>query len=349
MNSSNISLPGAYFRLIVEIVTQRGIEPSQWLPALGLDEAMLEQEQLALEWETFYQFILTGNQIAKDPLLGFVTGERLIVNTHGILGYAAISATSLREVIQLFQRFMPLRTDLVTVEYTESGSEFRVILKENRNLDQIRHHITETIILALKNVLDFVTMGNSGVAYVAFPFAVDESYKVHARHYLRSEVRYEQNWTGFVLPIEVVDKPLNMANPSSYQEAIRICETELEKLVHHTSLGGKVRRLMLESYANFPSLEATAQRFYMTPRTLHRRLQEEGQSYKQILEEVRHSLAIKYLQGGQMNIQEIAFALGYSDIANFRRAFKRWEGVAPSQFVMETATSQRGGLSKIPF
>ena len=41
-------------------------------------------------------------------------------------------------------------------------------------------------------------------------------------------------------------------------------------------------------------------------------------------------LALEHLKSGRLSIQEIAFLLGYSDVANFRRAFKRWEGVAPS-------------------
>jgi AraC-like DNA-binding protein len=52
-----------------------------------------------------------------------------------------------------------------------------------------------------------------------------------------------------------------------------------------------------------------------------------------VLEGVRHQLAIQYLESGQMSIQEISFALGYSDIANFRKAFKRWEMLAPSEYL----------------
>jgi AraC-like DNA-binding protein len=59
---------------------------------------------------------------------------------------------------------------------------------------------------------------------------------------------------------------------------------------------------------------------------------DEGTSFKAILEEVRHMLAMRYLQSGKLSIQEIAFTLGYSDLANFRRAFKRWEKIAPSEY-----------------
>ena len=76
----------------------------------------------------------------------------------------------------------------------------------------------------------------------------------------------------------------------------------------------------------------TARLFHLTPRTLHRRLQEEGTSYKEILESVRHKLAVAHLKAGHLSVQEIAYTLGYTDMANFRRAFKRWEGVAPSDY-----------------
>ena len=46
----------------------------------------------------------------------------------------------------------------------------------------------------------------------------------------------------------------------------------------------------------------------------------------------RRSLALRYLQSRDMPVQEIAYMLGYSDVANFRRAFKRWEGVAPREY-----------------
>jgi AraC-like DNA-binding protein len=68
----------------------------------------------------------------------------------------------------------------------------------------------------------------------------------------------------------------------------------------------------------------------MTPRTLHRHLVREGTSFRQVLEDVRHTLALEHLQTGQLTIAEIACALGYTDLANFRRAFRRWEGEAPS-------------------
>jgi AraC-like DNA-binding protein len=76
---------------------------------------------------------------------------------------------------------------------------------------------------------------------------------------------------------------------------------------------------------------------------LHRRLLDEGTSYRQLLEEVRHTLAIEHLKAGRFSFEEIAFVLGYTDLANFRRAFRRWEKQSPSEYL---ARAQRGATPR---
>ena len=89
-------------------------------------------------------------------------------------------------------------------------------------------------------------------------------------------------------------------------------------------------RLLLDRHGAFPSLQIAARRLHTTPRTLHRRLVAEGTSYRALLESVRHTLAVEQVKSGRFTIEEIAYTLGYTDLANFRRAFKRWERVPPS-------------------
>ena len=50
------------------------------------------------------------------------------------------------------------------------------------------------------------------------------------------------------------------------------------------------------------------------------------------LEDVRRTLAVEHVKSGRFSIEEIAYMLGYSDLANFRRAFRRWESVPPSAY-----------------
>jgi AraC-like DNA-binding protein len=68
----------------------------------------------------------------------------------------------------------------------------------------------------------------------------------------------------------------------------------------------------------------------MSTRTLQRRLQEEGSGFVEILNETRRELALQYIQDDSLPLKEVSYLLGYSDVSNFSRAFKRWTGKAPS-------------------
>ena len=154
-------------------------------------------------------------------------------------------------------------------------------------------------------------------------FAFDEpEYARLARDLFRCDVRYGQAWTGTVLPSDAMDVPLRMADPAAFRDAAAICQRELDKLTTSESLATRVRRLLLEKQNGFPSLQVTARLFHMTPRTLHRRLSDEDTSFHDLLEEVRHMLAVEHVKAGRLSIEEIAYSLGYSDLANFRRAIQ---------------------------
>ena len=331
MNKNNITLPSFYLQQVLETVSSYGINVPVWLEGLGIAVPDYESEQVTMEWQQFRLVVKQAMELTKEPSFGLMVGQRLLVNTHGILGFAAMNSANLRELVNLIETYIALRTDLVKLNSQQIGPELRVVLEEQRALDDIRQPVLEAIIQALKNVLDYVAMGMDSISYIALPFAQDKDSELLQAQF-RCEIKYHQDWAGFAIPSDLLDKPLTMANSASYRDAKKICQQELEALESQTSLSANIRKLLLTSSNGFPTLELVARRFHMTPRTLHRRLVEEETSYKELLDEVRHLLAKRYLDNNQLSIQEIAFTLGYSDIANFRRAFKRWQGMAPSEY-----------------
>jgi AraC-like DNA-binding protein len=104
----------------------------------------------------------------------------------------------------------------------------------------------------------------------------------------------------------------------------------IQKLPKGEATTDAVRRhLASELGKGQPTLEQIAPRLHMSPRTLHRRLDEEGTSYRQILTEVRRELASRHLMECRLAIGEIAFLPGFSEPSAFHRAFKRWTGHGP--------------------
>ncbi|MFC3679781.1 AraC family transcriptional regulator [Bacterioplanoides pacificum] len=332
--SQQVVLPGFYLHQLAEVVAGYGVNTAEWLESLQVPQPQADNNAMSLSWEQFRQMVLQACELTGEPSFGLLVGQRLLVNTHGILGYAAMNAGSVRQGAELVEKFLSLRTDLVRVEVEERDDDYRLHFIERFDLGDIRQPVLEAIILAIKNVLDFIAMADANACTVCFPFAPDAD-SGFLQSLFRCRVQYQQDWAGIHLPKELADKPLLMANSGSYRDALEICQKELEKIQQNSSLTDRIYRLMLSNNNSFPSLELTARYFHMTPRTLHRRLQQEDTSYKDILDQVRQRLAIQYLDSGKMTVQEVAYSLGYSEVANFRRAFKRWHGIPPSDYLKQ--------------
>ena len=121
------------------------------------------------------------------------------------------------------------------------------------------------------------------------------------------------------------------------EQAKSICESEIQRWDNDRTVVEQVREILSANCAL--TLLQVSEQLHITGRTLHRKLQKEHGSFHQIQNEVRHLLAKQHLAQGLLRVKEIAFALGYSDVANFRRAFKRWEGCSPMTY-RERATKQ---------
>jgi AraC-like DNA-binding protein len=331
MPDEGFTLPAIYIKQIAEQIRNMGADVKHWLARSQLSELQLNDPALTISYSVFERLLGDALTLTGEPALGLLVGERLLASTHGIVGYAAVNSSTVRQAIELIERYSRLRTSFLSISHEVHPNEVRLVFTETHPLGEVRRSLLEAIGLSIKNVLDAISLGACPVRYVAFPFEAPE-YAALAREMFRCEVRYGQAWSGGALPSDALDVPLRMADEAAFQQAAQMCQRELEKLTGSESLGAQIRRMLLEKQHAFPSLTVTARLFHVTPRTLHRRLLEEGTSYKELLEDVRHMLAIEHLKAGQRSIEEIAYTLGYSDLANFRRAFKRWESIAPSEY-----------------
>ena len=331
------SIPSAYLRAMADQVASRGADAEAWLARARVS---IDEESVELRLVDFERLILDALERTREPALALLTGQRLQVTAHGVLGYAVQSCASIRQAVSLFESFIQLRFSLLSLTAEERGSEFRVTYRETRPLGAIAMPVLEAVMMATKNLLDAVTPAR--IARVSFAFP-RPSYAELARSLFDAEITYGAAWSGFTLPRHVVDEPLRAGDPDAFREAIAVCERELARLPADPTLAGRVRRVLLEPHRGFPSLAVTARILHLGPRTLHRRLVAEGTSYREILEDVRRTLALEHLRAGQLTVAEIANQLGYTDLANFRRAFKRWEKVAPS---VARATSSRRSTAR---
>lgn len=136
---------------------------------------------------------------------------------------------------------------------------------------------------------------------------------------------------SLVFERSMLDEPLEGAFPALHEQAQFLAEQRLGREARRQGVSAEIESL-LERHPELLSLgvDDMAERLHLHPRTLQRRLKDEGKSYLTVQAQMRHRLACQWLKQGTLAIDEISQQLGFSDRRAFTAAFKRWEGTTPS-------------------
>jgi AraC-like DNA-binding protein len=151
------------------------------------------------------------------------------------------------------------------------------------------------------------------------------------RRFFGRAPRFNAEQHAMVFPTSLLSRPVCSAN----HELRRTLEKSVAAYwaVRQPRITDTVSR-MLRARVIFPdiSLEGLAIELSMQPRTLNRRLQAEGKTFRELVNEARFEVARQLLVGTRMDITNIALALGYANPSGFTHAFQRWSGIAPSEW-----------------
>jgi AraC-like DNA-binding protein len=321
-----------YLAYIGDELTSRGLSLAEWLAVAGLTEGAVQVSDALITTGQFQVLITEAVRRAREPGLGLFIGRRLGVNSHGIVGEMAVSAETVGDAMLAIQQYSRLRTTLLDISASEVEGCVELRLRPTVALEPaVERVLLEAVTVSIQNVIREVTNRLPVIETVLFRYPSPD-YADLARSVFGVDVRYDADASGLRADLAMLATPLELADPTAFEVAARICDEQLKAVSPSATVAAQVRRLMLQPSGVFPNLDVAARQLHMNPRTLHRRLTDEGTSYRQITETVRHGLALEHLRSGRFTIKELAYHLGYSDVSNFRRAFKRWEDQSPADY-----------------
>lgn len=206
-----------------------------------------------------------------------------------------------------------------------------MIFRQVLGVDEPRRQFSELIALAFNRVLRQVT--NRDFAPVRISFAHGRNSGIREVHrLLRCPVEFAQPVDSWVLPQSVMEYPI----VSEDGQLLQILETHADDLLakrrSSAGLRGMVESQLLIVLPTGKARAAEiAKQLGTSVRAMSRHLAEEGTSFGEILDRLRNRLALRYLEDDRVSIQQTAWLLGYSEIAAFNHAFKRWTGTSPSR------------------
>jgi len=341
-------LPAYFPAVLLRLLLEQGHSETQLLQGTGLQLAMFEDDNFRFSFVQHQAFIRRAIDVSDDPHLGIRFGQSLNVTALGMVGFAAMSSQDLAASLATTNRYFKIRAPLLEPSIIlpkQLGDKSQVALQIEEALDfgDTRYFMLISTLCGTERLMAFYT-GLKHVAQRASLACPRPPGWQHVAQQLSFEVSFEQPYNRMYFPASLLRQPLTMADPQAAQSAGLICEQMLARLDNDAGLDNRVRQYLLSQHdgesakpfgkatTSFPNTEQAAAHFCVSARTFRRELSKSGTSYQQILDKIRQTIAIEYLSTSRKPIVEIALELGYEDLSNFGRAFKRWTGKPPSAY-----------------
>lgn len=320
-----------YLAGVQQMLSEQGIPASALLQDTGLTPARLDDPGGWVTVPELDRFLARAMALSGLSRPGTLLGRRLHISAHGAAGMAGLTAPDARAALGVAVRFFPLITEVVSVRMEERLGEVHVTLEALPGLPpRCEQFVVHTLFSSLSLMAGFLLGPKAEGLVLECPGPDDESLR-RALPELGGNMRFDAPCHRICLPQSLLDLRFALANDTAHQAALKRCEDELAALNGRQSWSNKLLLRMLQEREAFPTLDQLAQSMAVSTRTLHRRLAAEGTSFRTLLNAARMSRAQMWLRQGR-SVIDVAHALGYGDSANFSRAFRRHNGIAPSRF-----------------
>lgn len=328
----------ASFGLIgLRLVESHGIDPERFTRQFGIHAITPPGSRTRLP----SRFLDVGFEAAAglipDPAFALRAAECWHPSHLGTLGYGWLSSGSLRTALKRMERYTKLLGQRMSSRCEDTPEGLRFTYDHGRG-DILAGRVMADFGLSLIVSMCRANYGESlAPANVSFRRAAPRDVQPY-RNFFGCEVDFGSATDSFLLSRQVADQPLPTSNHELATTFDAILTKQLAEL-NAASLPDRCRAYLLQELTSGePTEENLARAMAMSRRTLQRKLGETGLTYKQLLEQTRHELALRYLDDPGKSVTDITFLLGFSEQSAFSRAFKRWTGVAPSAYRERPAT-----------
>lgn len=314
---------------VPEILARAGIARS----TLADSEGRVPHTAMMAFWQ--HAQALTG-----DANLGLHLAEAVPLHAFEVNAYALLASENLRTAYRRACRYQRLIHESTNL-FFEEGGNVGVLRHTLPDGGAVPRQPAEFLVALWLRFGCAITGTDWSPALVCFAHEAPHDTSTHARQF-RAPLRFASGITAMHVPNEVLDLPNPNADHNLAQLLDRYAAGLLRNSPTTSSFAERVRaRLAVELNGGSPTVAEIACALHLSPRTLHRSLQNEGTTFRAVLEQLRKERATALLSQPHCSVAEAGFLLGFSEISSFSRAFKRWTGKAPATFRTETLFGEK--------
>jgi AraC-like DNA-binding protein len=314
---------------LIDVVKRWQVNAHELLEGTGLTPDALEEPRAQLPVPTLVALLERARRLTGEPALGVHIGLHTRATLYGHLGFAVMSASTIREAIDVSLRFGPIVTTALSVRLRVEKREASLIVDEHADFGSARDIVLVSTIVALWQVSRSLTARDLTTSTAEF--ALPEPVYSAKLGIAGLRMRFDRPVHRLTFDARSLDLPYTMADPVALKLAREHCQQELDSLGYSAGLPARVRGLLSKPGGGFRGLEEVAAALKRSARTLKRQLSAQGVTFSELRDRELSERAMVLLGSADLSLAEIAVRLGYSNVTNFERAFHRWTDSTPAE------------------
>lgn len=335
-NATMFSVGVHYMRLLTDYAASHGLPLERLLASAGISPETMNDPNGRVPFADFARACEIAATLIGEPGFGVRLGASIQAGHLGSHGYALMSCTDAREMVQQSTRYSALTIDAGHNEFEQRGDEFvrywRSNLPGGAPLGQLQDELHQATFVTLARVLG--NRHDLSPNWVSFRHAKPADISAYEAVF-RCPLRFNAPDTAIAFSASYMDLRLPHANAPLRRVMDDLCAQLLKQLGSSVEPAwlAIARRAVLESFKlGVPEPAAIAAAAGMSESELKDKLTEHGLSFRGFVDELRHALALGYSRDPSLGLVDIAYLLGFSEQSAFNRAFKRWTGMTPKQY-----------------
>jgi len=317
---------------LTELAASRGIACDDWFAGLGLDRRQLSDPTLRVSYRQASVVVRRALQALGEPGLGLSVGRSETLGSFGLLGLAMMTARTFGEAMGVGIEYHKVCGSLLDVTFEVVNERQVAVIAWPRFSDAaLLPFLCEELFsssLAIARQLLGASF-NPARLELSYP---QPAYRQAYADLFQCEVQFGMPLNRVLVDVQWLGQELPGHNPLTARQALALCMQQRPSGSSvHQEIVAAVERLLRGQLRQPPKLHDVARTLNLSERSLRRKLAESGRIFREIHDRVRAERALQLLQGGNLSVAEIGGEVGFSDPREFRRAFKRWTGMAPQE------------------
>jgi AraC-like DNA-binding protein len=311
-------------------VRKAGAKLEPLLSRAGLTIEQIDDPEQRISARSQIAFLEAVAEQLDEDYLGLSLAEEFDCRDLGLLYYIMSSSDTLGDALERAARYSRITNEAIALEYRRAREPALRLSYSGVPRHEDRHQIEFSVVAMVR--MSWLTGRHTIPAHVCLSHVRSKGISRFAR-FLGNDVEFGSDVDEIRFPAGSAEWPLVEADQRLNKILRRVCDETLHARKSNTtafrfSVENTISPLLPHGQAR---AEVVAKKLGMSERTLARRLAQDGVTFIEILQQLKASLAVRYLEEERLPISKIAWLLGFEEVSSFSHACRRWTGRTPRE------------------